>query len=90
MKSKVPITMEDFENLEVVQPGRKQAKVPNEVLLDELARQAMTVKEIAEFIEGARGTAYSRLQRLEKEGKVVRRSDGTVQYWAATGYTGDE
>jgi hypothetical protein len=86
----MPIAMDEFEGLEQVQPGRKQAKVPNDVLLDELSRHAMTVKEIAEFIEGARGTAYSRLQRLEKENKVVRRAaaDG-VQYWASTGYIED-
>jgi len=76
-----PITIEEFEKLA---PQRvRGAQVSNEKLLEFLANQAATTKEIAEFLGVQTGTAYSRLRRLLQDGVVRRMYKGNVSYWAA-------
>jgi len=76
----VPISLEDFKKL--APKGEKTATVPTDKLLAELKKAAMTTKEVAKLLGVQSGTAYSRLQKLEKAGAVERGMNGATSYWA--------
>ena len=77
----MPIDLDEFADLADV--SSRGAKVSNEDLLESLADQALTTKEVSEILGVQSGTAYSRLRRLEKEGLVVRKFKANTGYWTA-------
>lgn len=76
-----PITREEFSVLPREKPPR--ALVSNEELLEQLAAEALTTKEVASFLGVQNGTAYSRLKRLLTAGSVEVAYEGAKAFWIA-------
>ena len=79
--NKMPISLDEFKKL--APKGEKSVSVPTDKLLAELKKTAMTTKEVAKLLGVQSGTAYSRLQKLEKIKAITRGMNGTTSYWAA-------
>lgn len=79
----MPISLEEYKQLQ--EKTTRGASVSNEDLLESLATQALTTKEVADLLGVQNGTAFSRLRRLAKDGLVERKFKGNVGYWIATG-----
>jgi predicted HTH transcriptional regulator len=75
----MPKPLEEFQKLQEARP--EVSKTSNDELLAFLSKQMATTKEVSQFLQVENGTAFSRLRRLVKAGKIIRRWEGNRSYW---------
>ena len=75
----MPKDLKDFANLQGDRP--QVSKKSNEELIAFLKKAMATTKEVATFLGVETGTAFSRLRRLVKSGKVIRKWEGNKSWW---------
>jgi predicted HTH transcriptional regulator len=77
----MPKDLSEFKKLVEEKPAA--SKTSNAELIQFLSEALRTTKETATFLGVETGTAFSRLKRLMKAGKVTRRWEGNKSYWVA-------
>ena len=74
------ISIEEFKELS---ESFEKARVKEEEVLSLIRDKAMSTSAIAEALGLSYSATYSRLTRLQEQGKVVKRGKEGVAYWCA-------